>query len=518
MRVKSLQPAILPFSFDYSQFRALINPFFAPSSMKLSDTAFYFTGGTLQPDAPSYVERKADKDLLRWLQEGEFCYVLTSRQMGKSSLMVRTTARLRFEGIQVVALDLTAIGLNVTPEQWYDGLLLGVGRQVGLEDELEDFWRTHQRLGPAQRLFDSIREVVLPRRAGQFVLFIDEIDTVRSLPFSTDEFFGAIRECYNRRSEDAEFSRLTFCLLGVATSSELIRNTRTTPFNIGRRIELTDFTSAEASPLAARLIDDPVLAQNLLARVLHWTHGHPYLTQRLCRTLVEVRSEQSGGFKPDRTSVDALAEKLFLSPRAREQDDNLLFVRERILRTEADLARLLGLYDRVLKGERIRDDETDDLINQLRLAGIVDVTEGCLRVRNRIYAAVFDQTWVAGQMPDAELEKSDGTRLRLLSTCTIGRASTNDLVLAEAKVSRRHALIQPQKQHQFWLLDLGSSNGTFLNGRRVTQPALLRDRDRIEIGHFQLVFRQTKTGPTTSSEQTTAERTLFIERPSSAAG
>jgi hypothetical protein len=48
----------------------------------------------------------------------------------------------------------------------------------------------------------------------------------RSLPFSTDEFFAAIREYYNRRTEDSDFSRLTFCLLGVATPSDLICDTR----------------------------------------------------------------------------------------------------------------------------------------------------------------------------------------------------------------------------------------------------------------------------------------------------
>src|SRR6266849_1745512 len=88
----------------------------------------------------------------------------------------------------------------------------------------------------------------------RLVIFLDEIDAVRSLPFSTDEFFAAIRECYNRRAQDAEFQRLTFCLLGVASPSDLIRDTRMTPFNIGRRMELTDFTAAEAAPLAVRLV------------------------------------------------------------------------------------------------------------------------------------------------------------------------------------------------------------------------------------------------------------------------
>ena len=127
--------------------------------------------------------------------------------------------------------------------------------------------------------------MVLPRCKGQVVLFVDEIDAVHSLPFSTDEFFAAIRECYNRRTEDAELSRLTFCLLGVATPSDLIRDARTTPFNIGRRIELADFGAAEAAPLARGLGRDERMADRLLKRVLYWTGGHPYLTQRLCLTV-----------------------------------------------------------------------------------------------------------------------------------------------------------------------------------------------------------------------------------------
>ena len=369
--------------------------------MSAAQTNFYVTGGTLQRNAPSYVKRQADDDLYAGLGAGRFCYVLTSRQMGKSSLMVQTAARLRDEGMAVAVLDLTAVGQNLTAEQWYDGLLSSAGRQLKLEDELEDFWLENERTGPLQRWMRAIREIVLERIKGRIVIFVDEIDAVRSLPFSTDEFFAAIRECYNRRTQDVELQRLTFCLLGVATPSDLISDTRTTPFNIGQRIELTDFTEQEAAPLAAGLNRPPEFGAQLLHRILYWTGGHPYLTQRLCQAVAEDETIKSP------SGVDQLCEDLFLSARARERDDNLLFVRERLLRSdEADRAALLDLYAQVRTHKRrVRDDETNPRVSILRLSGITRITAGYHYVRNRIYYRVFDREWINANMPDAELQR-----------------------------------------------------------------------------------------------------------------
>ena len=361
--------------------------------------SFFVVGGTLRRDAPSYISRVADQNLYKFLQAGEFCYVLTARQMGKSSLMVRTAVRLRDNGTRVAVLDLTGLGQNLTAEQWYNGLLERVGQQFGREDELEDSWLRFPQLGPMRRFMRAISDSVLSGLNDRAVIFVDEIDAVRSLPFSTDEFFAGIRECYNRRSVDPQFERLTFCLLGVATPSNLIQDTRTTPFNIGHRIELSDFTEEEATPLIQGLGANDAVGLALLQRVVYWTGGHPYLTQRLCQAVAH------DGKVHNTSGVDRLCQELFLSNRARERDDNLLFVRERMLRSEVDTAALLTLYEKVRDGKTVRDDETNPLISVLRLSGIARVEDGVLKARNRIYNKVFDEKWVNANMPGAELRR-----------------------------------------------------------------------------------------------------------------
>ena len=138
-------------------------------------------------------------------------------------------------------------------------------------------------------------------------------------------------------------------------------------------------------------------AAKLLKRILYWTGGHPYLTQRLCQATAEDANVH------DAAGIDRLCEELFFTTRARERDDNLLFVRERMLKSEADRAALLDLYKKLRDNKRVKDDETNPLVSVLRLSGITRVAEGLLYVRNRIYYRVFDREWVLANLPDAEV-------------------------------------------------------------------------------------------------------------------
>jgi len=105
----------------------------------------------------------------------------------------------------------------------------------------------------------------------------------------------------------------------------------------------------------------------------------------------------------------------------------------------------------------------------------------------------------------AWLETPGGDSIQIQGNCTLGRSAKNTMVLDSPKISRRHAIINVQNVGEFWLIDLGSSNGTFLNKRRVHHPVRLCDQDQIIIGDFVFTFRQ-------PIEVTGEFQTTFIER------
>ncbi len=354
---------------------------------------FFVAGGTLRTDAHSYVTRPADKELLDATMAGEFCYVLTPRQMGKSSLMVRTARKLQADGVRTVILDLTSIGTDVTVEQWYLGLLSRINGRLNRTFDLTAWWNEQAHLSVVQRFTDYLREVLL-QTDHRVVIFIDEIDTTLSLDFR-DDFFAAIRYFYNMRSDEPGLEKLSIALLGVATPADLIRDRTRTPFNIGRRIELNEFSRADARVLEQGLEDIyPGHGVAVFDRIFHWTNGHPYLTQKLCQAASEnPKCTES----PDQ--VDALVNSIFLSEAAR-RETNLQFIRDNITsQSAAEQRRLLSLYREVLRGKTVVEDERSLEQGRLKLIGLVKGDNQALHVRNNIYRTVFDEQWIKETTP-----------------------------------------------------------------------------------------------------------------------
>jgi adenylate cyclase len=108
----------------------------------------------------------------------------------------------------------------------------------------------------------------------------------------------------------------------------------------------------------------------------------------------------------------------------------------------------------------------------------------------------------------AWLEAATGVRTPIQGTCFLGRSNTNHIVLADDRVSRRHAVVHVQGQDEFWLIDLGSSNGTYLNGRRISQPCRLAEGDRVELANHAFSFRHPRSQRPALPTRTGTEKTI----------
>jgi hypothetical protein len=363
-------------------------------------TNFYYVGGSVPLDAPSYIKREADDIFYNYLKNGQYCYVLNSRQMGKSSLWVQTQKRLKEDNIDCATIDLSGIGKNISEDIWYRVLFEQLVKRfdLSIREKEQTWWDERAYKSAINRLDEFVEEILLREVSRPIVICFDEIDSVLSLKFSTDDFFAWLRSCHEKRPHNRDYERLTFCMLGVAAVSNFILDNYRSPFNIGQDIRLSGFTIKDARKLAEGLQEKVIEPQRVLEEVIEWTGGQPFLTQKICH-LISTSHTGFGKESPVNPIYigDFIQSQVISNWVSQDSPEHLNTIRNRLLNKRVTGRRMLKLYQEILRNGEITDDGSPDQI-ELRLTGLVVQDRQKLKVYNKIYRNVFNETWVTTEL------------------------------------------------------------------------------------------------------------------------
>ncbi|MCX6360988.1 MAG: AAA-like domain-containing protein [Armatimonadetes bacterium] len=238
-------------------------------------------GGAVPAGAAVYIHRPQDDRLAEAMRRHESIILIRGpRHSGKSSLLARGMADARAHCSRAVHLDIaTLTEAEVAGMEELCAALAGrLSMALDLDEDPRELWRSH--LGPGANLERYVTRRVLSADDAPLALALDGADRLLGMPYS-DEFFSLLRVWHEKRAfePDRPWDRLTVVLVCATEPHLYISDLNRSPFNVGARVEMTDFTAAEVAELAERIglagLDEAEMQEC-------WTAlgGHPYLTAR----------------------------------------------------------------------------------------------------------------------------------------------------------------------------------------------------------------------------------------------
>jgi DNA-binding SARP family transcriptional activator len=329
-------------------------------------TAWDPSGGAMAPDSKFYMRRGADEQIQGLLRAGEGVVLVQGpRQVGKSSLVARALAYARSQKVSVAFTDAQALGNAqlADTEILYKTLAHGIAKQLGVEIDVAENWSDW--LG-ANVSLDTIVGKILDQCDGKVCWAIDEADLFFDKPY-TNDFFGLLRSWHNRRALDPDgpWRRLTLVLAYATEAHLFITDLNQSPFNVGVRMSLRDFSVEEVKSLQFR--HGEIREAESWKTVFEITHGHPYLSQCAFAFLAQGGSSER------------------LKDAAARQDGPFGAHLNRLLVAISQSPELLSEVKRQLQGEPF---EIPTTRYRLQSAGIVSITAaGVPEFRVPIYEA-----------------------------------------------------------------------------------------------------------------------------------
>lgn len=237
-------------------------------------------GGAVPLDSKFYLVRPTDDLFLDAIRRRDsIVLVKGARQMGKTSLLARGLQEARAAGTQVINTDFQK--LNASHLETIESLFMTLGEliadQLDLDVYPEEVWKP--RRAPSINFERYIRREVLEKISKPLVWGLDEVDRLFTCPYAS-EVFGLFRTWHNERAVDpsAPWGRLTLAIVYATEAHLFITDQNQSPFNVGTRLELKDFSIEQVGELNAR--HGSVLSQAELSRYYQLVGGHPYLVRR----------------------------------------------------------------------------------------------------------------------------------------------------------------------------------------------------------------------------------------------
>lgn len=345
-----------------------------------------------------YVERGADRQLATIVEAmGRPGYVLVARQMGKTNLLLNMKRKLETGPDIVTYFDLSI--RSDTLRGWFrrivdticevrSDLFANVASEIARDRRASD--------SEPNMEFDRHLRIILRQVSARMVIVLDEIDALVSAPYA-DKIFSQIRSMYFARATYPEYKKLTYVLSGVAEPTDLIKDKALSPFNIGEKIYLDDFTRDEFDVFLQR--SGLSLEKPVADAVYSWTGGNPRMTWDLCS---ELEDKIIRGETIDLIAIDDAVQKAYLTDYDRSPIDHIRTL------VENDPQ----IRDAIVSIKYGKGHTLDDKVkSRLYLAGVVSSNVGTqnVQIKNKIIDAALSEKWI---------EYLARARLSLLSLAT----------------------------------------------------------------------------------------------------